>query len=99
MNETFQPLGDRILVKRLKEEETYKGIIHLPEKGMEKPTVATVIAVGEGTWLDGDLHKPLVEIGDKVLFGKYTGTDIRLGEEEFTVMREGDVLGILHAHD
>ena len=92
----FQPLEDRILVRRIDAEHMYHGLIHLPEKAQDKPQMANVIAVGSGKY---DEHGNLVPLsvvpGDQILFGKYSGTDIKLDDIEYTIMRVGDVLGIV----
>jgi chaperonin GroES len=97
--EKLIPLEDRILVRRKKEEDTYKGIIHLPDQARTKAQVATVIAVGPGRFHGDQLIPCAVHVGDKIMFGKYTGTDVALEENgeqvEYTIMREEDVLGIL----
>jgi chaperonin GroES len=92
----LKPLHDRILVKRLEEAEVKKGGIIIPDTAKEKPQKGKVIAVGEGKIdNDGKRHPLQVKEGDWVLFGKYAGTEIKIGDEEFLVMREDDVLGII----
>ena len=92
----LRPLQDRILVKRLEEKESKKGGIIIPDTAKEKPQEAEVIAVGPGkVTKDGKLQPVAVKVGDKILFGKYSGSEIKLGDEEFLIMREEDVLGIL----
>lgn len=96
MARKIQPLHDRILVKRLEEKETKKGGIIIPDTAKEKPQEGEVIAVGPGKRDDsGKLITLDVKVGDKILFGKYSGSEIKLGDEEFLIMREEDVLGIL----
>jgi chaperonin GroES len=90
------PLGDRILAQRLDAEETTAGGIVLPDAAKEKPQQAKVIAVGEGAKTsDGDLIPMQVKKGDIVVFTSYGGTDVQIGEEEYLILRESDVLGIL----
>ncbi len=92
----FKPLQDRILVKRLEEQETKKGGIIIPDTAKEKPQEAEVIAVGPGkVTKDGKLQAMSVKVGDKILFGKYSGNEVKLDDEEYLIMREEDVLGIL----
>ena len=92
----LRPLQDRILVKRLEEKESKKGGIIIPDTAKEKPQEAEVIAVGPGkVTKDGKLQPVAVKVGDKILFGKYSGSEVKLGDEECLIMREEDVLGIL----
>jgi chaperonin GroES len=92
----LKPLQDRILVKRLEEKETKKGSIIIPDTAKEKPQEAEVIAVGPGKVTDDGKRQPMtVKVGDKILFGKYSGSEVKLGDEEYLIMREEDVLGIL----
>ncbi len=92
----IRPLGDRILVKRIKEEEKSKGGIIIPDTAKEKPQEGQVIAVGKGKVTeDGKLIAPEVKAGDKVLFGKYSGSEIKLEGEEHLILREDDILGII----
>ncbi|MGQ9655285.1 MAG: co-chaperone GroES [Thermodesulfobacteriota bacterium] len=91
-----KPLADRILVKRLEEEEKTKGGIIIPDTAKEKPIQGKVIAVGKGKLTeDGKLIPLEVKAGDKVLFGKYAGTEVKIEGEEHLIMREDDVLGII----
>jgi len=91
-----RPLQDRILVQRTEEEETTKGGIIIPDTAKEKPQQGKVIAVGTGKILDnGTRVEPGVKAGDKVLFGKYAGTEIKLEGEEYLIMREDDILGVI----
>ena len=92
----IRPLQDRILVKRLEaEEKTASGII-IPDNAKEKPMEGQVVAVGNGKALeDGKLLKPDVKVGDKVLFSKYAGTEIKLDGDEHLVLREDDLLGVI----
>jgi len=92
----FKPLHDRLLVKRIEEEEKTKGGIIIPDSAKEKPVEGKVIAVGNGKRLeDGKLATLDVKAGDRVLFGKYSGTEIKLDGEDHLILREEDVLGIL----
>jgi chaperonin GroES len=91
----IRPLGDRILVKRVKEEEKTKGGIIIPDTAKEKPQEGKVVAVGRGKYEDGKLVAPDVKAGDKILFGKYSGSEIKLDGEEHVVLREDDILGVL----
>jgi chaperonin GroES len=92
----IKPLQDRIIVKRLEEEEKTKGGIIIPDAAKEKPQEGKVIAVGDGKVLDnGQKFALTVKIGDKILFGKYSGTEIKIDGEEHLIMREDDVLGIV----
>ena len=86
---SFTPLHDRILVRRLEEGETIRGGIIIPDSAKEKPQEGEVIAVGKGKSNDD------VKAGDKILFGKYSGTEIKLDGQEFLIMREEEVLGIV----
>jgi len=91
-----RPLQDRLVVKRLAEEEKTKGGIIIPDSAKEKPVEGEVIAVGNGKVLEDGKVRPLdVKKGDRVLFGKYSGTEIKLDGEDFLIMREEEVLGIL----
>jgi chaperonin GroES len=93
---TFTPLHDRILVRRLEEGETIRGGIIIPDTAKEKPQEGKVIAVGKGKSNDEGKVFPLdVKAGDSVLFGKYSGNEIKLDGEDFLIMREEDVLGII----
>ena len=92
----LKPLADRVLIKRLPEEETTRGGIIIPDSAKEKPQKGEVIAVGHGKYDEkGDKIKMELEAGDKVLFGKYAGTEVKLDGEDFIIMRQDDVLGIL----
>lgn len=91
-----QPLNDRVLVKRLQEETKTAGGIIIPDNQKEKPAEGEIVAVGSGHLLnDGKLKALEVKKGDKVLFDKYAGKDIKVGAEDFVIMRESDILGIL----
>ncbi len=91
-----RPLHDRVLVKRLNEEEKTKGGIYIPDTAKEKPAQGEIIAVGQGRVGDDGKVRPLdVKKGDKVLFGKYAGTEIKIEGDEFLMMREEDILGVI----
>ena len=93
---TFTPLHDRILVCRVVEDDTVRGGIIIPDSAKEKPQKGEVIAVGKGKSNDEGKVFPLdVKAGDQVLFGKYSGTEIKIDGEEFLIMREEEVLGIV----
>jgi chaperonin GroES len=92
----IRPLQDRIIVKRLDEEEKTKGGIIIPDSAKEKPLEAQVVAVGKGKPLDdGSVRTLEVKAGDRILFGKYSGTEIKLEGEDHLILREDDVLGIV----
>jgi chaperonin GroES len=92
----FRPLHDRILVQRLEEGEQRKGGIIIPDSAKEKPQQATVKAAGSGKLLDnGERVKPEVKAGDRILFGKYSGSDVRLDGEDYLILREDEILAVL----
>ena len=92
----LKPLQDRILVQRVEEKTTTKGGIIIPDTAKEKPAEGKVIAVGEGKAADDGKKIPLeVKKGDRVLFGKYAGTEVQIDGEEYLIMREDDILGII----
>ena len=92
----FRPLRDRVLAKRLDEEEKTKGGIIIPDSAKEKPQEAQVVAVGTGKVADDGTVTPLdVKVGDRILLGKYSGSEVNLDGEEHLIIREDDVLGIL----
>jgi len=91
-----QPLGDRVLVRRLEEEEVQRGGIIIPDTATEKPQQGEVVAAGPGRVGDGGERVALeVKVGDKILFGKYSGTEVKLDDDEYLMMREEDILGIV----
>jgi len=93
-----KPLHDRILIKRVEEKETMKGGIIIPDTAKEKPQEGEVIAVGGGKKTEEGKVIPLdVKAGDRILFGKYSGTEIKIDDQEFLIIREDEVLGILEA--
>jgi chaperonin GroES len=92
----IQPLGDRVLVEALEAEETSKSGIIIPDTAKEKPSEGKVIAVGPGRLTDdGQRIKPEVKKGDRVLYGKYAGTEVTVGDKEYMILRESDILAIL----
>ncbi len=92
----FKPAGDRVLVKPSESKEKTKGGIFLPDTAKEKPQEGKIIAVGEGKKTDdGKTIAPSVKVGDIVLYGKYSGTEIRIDEEEYLIIREEDIFGII----
>jgi len=92
----IRPLQDRVIVKRVAEEEKSKGGIIIPDTAKEKPQEGKVIAVGKGKVSEDGTVRPLdVKAGDRILFGKYSGTEIKIDGEEHLILREDDILGIL----
>jgi chaperonin GroES len=92
----IRPLQDRVIVKRVKEEEKTKGGIIIPDTAKEKPIEGEVIAVGSGKTLDdGTVRKPEVKPGERILFGKYSGTEVKIEGEEHLILREDDILGVI----
>src|SRR5215475_9084768 len=92
----IRPLHDRIVVKRLEQQEQMHGGLYIPDSAKEKPQEGEVAAVGKGKRLEDGKLVPLdVQVGDRILFGKYSGSDIKLDGEEYLIMREDEVLGIL----
>jgi chaperonin GroES len=94
----IRPLYDRIVVKRIEEEETTRSGIIIPDSAKEKPQKGEVVAVGKGKRLEDGKIIPLdVQVGDKILFGKYSGSDIKISGDEYLIMREDEVLGVLES--
>jgi chaperonin GroES len=92
----IRPLQDRVLLKRVQEEQKTKGGIIIPDTAKEKPIEGEVVAVGNGKVLDdGSVRKLAVKAGDRVLFGKFSGTEIKLDGEEHLIVREDDILGVM----
>ncbi|GMR21131.1 MAG: co-chaperone GroES [Gammaproteobacteria bacterium] len=92
----IRPLHDRVIVRRLEEETTSPGGIVIPDSAKEKPIQGEIIAVGNGKIQDnGDIRPLDVKVGDKVLYGKYAGTEVKIGDEELLVMREEDIMGVV----
>ncbi len=94
----MRPLHDRVLVRRIEESEKTSGGIFIPDTAKEKPSRGRVLAVGTGKILeDGSVHPVDVKVGDTVLFGKYAGSEVKIADEEFLVMREDDIMGVIEA--
>jgi chaperonin GroES len=94
----FRPLGDRVLVRRVEEEEKTRGGIIIPDTAKEKPQEGEVIAVGPGARDDAGKVQPLdVKPGDRILFGKWSGTEVKLDGKDLLIMKESDILGVLEA--
>jgi chaperonin GroES len=92
----FKPLHDRVLVRRIEGEDKTKGGLIIPDTAKEKPAEGLIISVGEGARKDsGELIKPSVKAGDKILFGKWSGTEVKLDGEDLLIMKESDILGII----
>jgi chaperonin GroES len=92
----IRPLYDRIVVKRIEQQEQMQGGLYIPDTAKEKPQEGEVVAVGKGKRLeDGKVVALDVQVGDRILFGKYSGSDIKLDNQEYLIMREDEVLGIL----
>ncbi len=93
---TIRPLQDRVLIQRVKEDDKTKGGIIIPDTAKEKPIEGDVVAVGNGKILeDGTVRKLDVKVGDRVLFGKYTGSEVKIDGEERLIIREDDILGVI----
>ena len=93
---SFRPLHDRVLVRRVEAEEKTAGGIIIPDSAKEKPAEGEVVAVGEGTRDDDGDRIPLdVKVGDRVLFGKWSGTEVKVGGEDLLIMKESDILGVI----
>lgn len=96
MNMNIRPLYDRVVIRRMEEERTSPGGIVIPDTATEKPILGEVLAVGPGKLTEkGDRRAPDVKKGDKVLFGKYSGTEVKLNGGEYIVMREDDIMGVV----
>src|SRR3990172_6786239 len=96
MTVNIRPLHDRILAKRIEEQEQVRGGIIIPDTAKEKPLEAEVIAVGDGKVLEDGKRLPLdVKVGDRILIGKYTGTEVKLQDIEYIILREEEVLGVI----
>jgi len=92
----IRPLQDRVIIKRMEEERTSSGGIVIPDSAAEKPIKGKVIAVGPGKILDNGERRPVdLKVGDTVLFGKYSGTEVKMNDEEYLVMREDDIMGVI----
>jgi chaperonin GroES len=94
----IQPLADRIVIKPLEETEQMRGGLYIPDTAKEKPQQGEVVAVGPGKVDDnGKRIAPEVKVGDKVLYGKYSGTEVTVADEQYLILREGDVLAVVQA--
>jgi len=92
----IRPLHDRVVVKRVEEEETTEGGLYIPDTAKEKPIQGDVVAVGDGKILDSGEKRPMaVKEGDRVIFAKYAGTEVSVGSEDVLVMREDDIMGVV----
>src|SRR6476660_7120790 len=92
----IRPLYDRVVVRRIEQKETMQGGLYIPDSAKEKPQEGEVVAIGKGKRLEDGKLVPLdVQVGDRILFGKYSGSDIKLDGDEYLIMREDEVLGIL----
>jgi chaperonin GroES len=92
----IRPLHDRVVIRRMEEERTSSGGIVIPDSAAEKPIQGEVVAVGKGKLLDNGDVRPLdVKVGDRVLFGKYSGNEVKVSGEEVVVMREDDIMGVI----
>jgi chaperonin GroES len=94
MSMKISPLHDRVVVKRIQETKSPGGIV-IPDSAAEKPSQAEVVAVGPGKWDAGKVIPLSVKVGQKVLFGKYAGTEVKLNGSDYVVMREDDIMGII----
>ena len=92
---TLKPLGDKVVLKQLEAEETTKSGIVLPGQSKEKPQQAEVIAVGPGGVVDGKEITMQVKVGDKVIYSKYAGTEVKLGDDEYIVVKQNDIVAIV----
>jgi chaperonin GroES len=94
----LRPLHDRVVIKRIEEKEQMVGGLYIPDTAREKPQQGEVIAVGDGRILEDGARTPLdLKVGDQVLFGKYSGTEVRIDDEEYLIMRENDIFGVVEA--
>ena len=97
---SFKPLHDRVLVRRVQGEEKTKGGLIIPDTAKEKPAEGEVVATGEGARKDsGELIAPSVKAGDRILFGKWSGTEVTLDGQEYLIMKESDILGIIESSE
>lgn len=92
---TIKPLGDRVVIKMIEMEETTRSGIVLPGSAKEKPQVAEIIAAGPGGMVDGKEVKMEVKVGDRVLISKYAGTEVKMNNEEYTILRQSDILAVV----
>jgi len=92
----IRPLHDHVLIRRIEEEETVRGGIIIPDSAKEKPQQGEVVAVGEGKVLEDGQHAAIdVKTGDRILFGKYSGSDVKIDGEKYLIVREDEILGVL----
>lgn len=91
----IQPLGDRVIVKAVEPAEVMRGGIIIPDTAKEKPMEGHIVAAGKGKVVDGKLIPMELKVGDRVLYGKYSGTEVKINDEEYLIMREEDVLAIV----
>ena len=97
---SFRPLHDRVVVKRVKEEEKSKGGIIIPDTAQEKPQEGEILAVGPGARdEDGEYIKLDVKVGDRILFGKWSGTEVKIDGQEYLIMKESDVMGVIEGRE
>src|SRR5947209_17806593 len=95
MATTIRPLHDRVIIKRLEEAEQVRGGIIIPDTAKEKPQQGKVIAAGEGKFRDDGTRQPLdVKAGDRVLFGKYSGSEVKIDDQDYLILREDEILGV-----
>jgi chaperonin GroES len=93
----IRPLNDRIIVRRIEEQEQMRGGLYIPDTAKEKPQEGEVLAVGNGKLLENGQRIPIdLKAGDRILFGKYSGTEVKLDGEEYLILREDDILGVVH---
>ena len=93
---SFRPLHDRVLVRRVEAEEKTAGVIIIPDSAKEKPAEGEIVAVGNGSKAEDGKVTPLdVKVGDRVLFGKWSGTEVKVGGEDLLIMKESDILGVI----
>lgn len=92
----FKPLHDRVLVRRVQSDEKTKGGLIIPDSAKEKPSEGEIVSVGEGARKDsGELIAPSVKAGDRILFGKWSGTEVKLNGEDLLIMKESDIMGVI----
>ncbi|NLZ70434.1 MAG: co-chaperone GroES [Clostridiaceae bacterium] len=92
---TIRPLSDRVVIKMIEVEETTRGGIVLPGSAKERPEIAEVVAVGPGGLVDGKEVTMYVKVGDRVLTSKYSGTEVKVGDQEYTIVRQNDILAVV----
>jgi chaperonin GroES len=91
----IRPLSDRIIVRRIEEQEQMRGGLYIPDTAKEKPQEGEVLAVGAGKLIEGQRIPIDLKVGDRILFGKYSGTEVKLDGEDYLILREDDVLGVI----